>query len=120
MNHQDIFTKAYLSLASQGFKKSVNTHDHCMYRAPNGLKCAIGHLIPDELYHPGLEERTPYGEFLTLFTVALGIDVHLTDSDGYWLCRLQSCHDHSKNPEHLKRTLVDFAREYGLETPPHV
>lgn len=26
-----------------------------MYRGPNGVKCAVGHLIPDEHYSPKLE-----------------------------------------------------------------
>lgn len=24
--------------------------DTCRYRGPNGLKCAVGHIIPDEIY----------------------------------------------------------------------
>jgi hypothetical protein len=29
--------------------------DKCLYRTDDGLKCAIGALIPDELYQPGFE-----------------------------------------------------------------
>ena len=38
-------------------RKSVDAHPHviqCMYRF-EGLKCAIGALIPDDLYNPGME-----------------------------------------------------------------
>lgn len=27
----------------------------CMYRGPDGNKCGIGHLFPDEIYHKSLE-----------------------------------------------------------------
>lgn len=27
----------------------------CMYRAPNGNKCVVGAMLPDELYHPSME-----------------------------------------------------------------
>lgn len=30
----------------------------CMYRAPNGSKCAVGCQIPDELYDPEMEGTT--------------------------------------------------------------
>lgn len=29
----------------------------CMYRGPNGTKCAFGHFIPDDAYAPGMEGR---------------------------------------------------------------
>lgn len=35
----------------------------CQYRGPNGTKCAIGHLIPDEMYDPVFESKS--GEYLT-------------------------------------------------------
>jgi len=30
----------------------------CLYRGPNGLKCAIGHLIPDSTYTSCIEDKT--------------------------------------------------------------
>lgn len=43
-------------LLKQG-RRSVNpkNDDACMYRGDNGLKCAAGFLIPDELYDRSLE-----------------------------------------------------------------
>jgi len=29
----------------------------CLYRAPNGNKCAFGLLIPDDKYHPRMEKE---------------------------------------------------------------
>ena len=54
MNRQEVFDKIYLHLIEQG-RKSVNSDGRCQYRYPDGDKCAIGCLIPDELYTPELE-----------------------------------------------------------------
>jgi hypothetical protein len=36
----------------------LNTfHNKCLYRHPNGLKCFIGELIPDEMYEPEMENK---------------------------------------------------------------
>lgn len=49
MNKQEIFDKVYTELSKQGVP-SVDPYGNCLYRGPNGTKCAVGHLIPDELY----------------------------------------------------------------------
>jgi len=50
---QEIFDRVACHLMAQGRRsqKSIG----CLYRAPNGDKCAIGCLISDENYSPGLE-----------------------------------------------------------------
>lgn len=47
---QEAFDKACQSVIKQGCKSSESPIDGsiCLYRGPNGLKCAIGHLINDE------------------------------------------------------------------------
>lgn len=36
----------------------------CVYRSPDGLKCAVGCLIPDELYDPAIEGvLIQYGDY---------------------------------------------------------
>jgi hypothetical protein len=57
MNAQEIFDKVVTHLRTQG-KQAKNTSDDCVYRRPNGLMCAVGCLIPDELYDPALEGAT--------------------------------------------------------------
>lgn len=51
---QEAFDKAVAGLRAQNYERSF-AHGMCLYRAPGGNKCAVGHLIPDELYFPGLE-----------------------------------------------------------------
>jgi len=38
-------------------KKCVNDRGLCLYRNEQGLKCAAGCLIPDDLYNPDLEHE---------------------------------------------------------------
>lgn len=50
---QDVFDEVALHLLRQGQKSA--SEGICYYRGPDGLKCAAGFLIPDELYHESFE-----------------------------------------------------------------
>lgn len=59
---QKLFSMSVRGLAAQGWKQAVDMvrrHGQekasCVLRAPDGTKCAIGHLISDEVYKPQLE-----------------------------------------------------------------
>lgn len=54
MTNQEIFDKVATHLLSQG-KRSALGGVGCAYRGDGGLQCAIGCLIPDELYRYELE-----------------------------------------------------------------
>ena len=61
MNEQETFDNVALHLLKQG-KKAVGSYDGssysetvCKYRSKDGLKCAVGCLIPDEMYDPLME-----------------------------------------------------------------
>ena len=62
MDSQEIFDKVVDHLRKQGHR-SVDEYGSCMYRAPNGDMCAVGCLIPDNLYRPVIEgiEAGPEG-----------------------------------------------------------
>lgn len=53
MTHQEVFNKVYLAIIAQGEPSSDGKN--CLYRGPNGLKCAAGHLVPDDKYDPDWE-----------------------------------------------------------------
>lgn len=53
---QQVYDAVAKALLKQG-KPSVDEQNHCQYRGPNGLKCAAGHLIPDRLYNPTIENK---------------------------------------------------------------
>lgn len=64
MEAQEIFDTVAKHLFAQGTRAMADPDCHsgqCLYRGPNGSKCAVGVLIPDKLYHKGMEMRTING-----------------------------------------------------------
>lgn len=60
MNNREVFEKVKAHLLTQGKRSMGPRNDEtntirCAYRGDNGAMCAIGCLIPDELYSPTLE-----------------------------------------------------------------
>lgn len=62
MNKVEIIEFVKNKLLAQGCKSmgwvEEKDMDDCKYRSENG-KCAVGHLIPDNLYHPSMESVFP-------------------------------------------------------------
>lgn len=56
MTPQELINKVYSHLIKQGGPSQNN--GSCAYRAPDGRQCAIGCLIPDELYSPEMEHNS--------------------------------------------------------------
>ena len=53
---QSLFDQMLTGLAKQGWRQSYfHNGKGCCYRGPEGLKCAVGHLIPDSLYEPEMD-----------------------------------------------------------------
>ena len=57
MTNQEAFTTMVQHLRKQGCKSQDEQHQTCLYRGPNGLKCAVGALIPDEEYREEWDEK---------------------------------------------------------------
>lgn len=55
MTNQEIFNKVVSHLRAQGIKSKDATG--CLYRGPNGTKCAAGCLIEDSEYDPEMERQ---------------------------------------------------------------
>ena len=53
MTPQEIFDKVARHMLTQKCKAMVE--GNCMYRTPEGLRCAAGCLIPDDKYRPDME-----------------------------------------------------------------
>jgi hypothetical protein len=91
---------------------SVNDDGHCLYRGPNGTKCAIGCLIPDDIYTRGMENVRV--EFL-------GFEFDCSKTQ-YVCMAMQKVHDESKYITYYNRYLnariMKVARKYDLEFNP--
>lgn len=83
-------------------------NNSCRYRGDNGTKCAIGFLIPDEIYTPQLEEYTDATELIAglKFTRLKDIMYDLLDD-------LQCLHDSGTEP--WREGLLDIALEYSCQ-----
>lgn len=118
MTEQELFTTAVTGLlAQQAYSFDPDARDgqgSCLYRGPNGTKCAIGHLIPDHLYDESFEDRMAYSLSVAL---AAGIPYELTNFAG----ELQALHDDAARDRDPWPTFVTklqgFAETHGLEMP---
>lgn len=109
MNNQEAFDKVAKHLLTQR-AKAMKTPTVCAYRAADGKTCAVGCLIPDDLYYPAMEGsgvgavRMNFPEIRKFFE----------DVDNSMLSRLQSIHDHHEVS--LWRMGLDgVAKEFSLD-----
>lgn len=112
---QTVFHRVAQHLLAQG-KRSENNKG-CLYRGPDGLKCAIGVLIPDELYKRGLE-NTPADDPAVLEVLeeagVLTLGGPYTNRLVNLLRQLQLVHDDTQ-PENWPARLETIAKEYDIK-----
>lgn len=92
MDKQATFNKVVTALIAQGCRSSDGTR--CLYRGPNGTKCAIGLLVDDEHIYMLKEGPGISGQLDGTHGAALRqlLDV-ADDSDEEFLGCLQDMHD---------------------------
>lgn len=113
---QGVFDIVYRGLAQQRFERAVDPlTGSCRYRATNGHKCAVGHLIADRLYTPVLEGHTfnDSGAVADAVELSLGGPIDHLRRD---LTELQDIHDDG-DPDQLQENLIRFATRHGLTVP---
>lgn len=117
MNRQHIFDEVVVALVAQGRPSMGN--DSCMYRGPNGTRCAIGALIPEELYSIDMENRG-VASLLTGFPEVGRLLSVNNDDDEEFLQDLQNVHDNGRYEvetfigQFVERARI-FAHEYTLD-----
>lgn len=125
MNMQEAFDKIATHLATQG-KRSVKRKkfedevELCLYRSPDGLSCAVGCLIPDELYKEKLEGSRAWTIFDMPEFEKLGDYLMEGIETGYEMDRfvgfmgaMQGVHD--SETFDIKTELLDVAIQYRLD-----
>lgn len=113
MDQQQIYNIVKRHLLKQG-ARSQDTQEHCLYRGPRGLKCAIGALIKDEFYNPALEDKSAnQPEVLDALRRSFGLHPSQL-MDVFFLSDLQEIHDRV-NPSEWKDALSEFAVHRGLK-----
>ena len=110
MTAQELFDTVWTALVRQGCK-SADNDDACLYRGPNGTKCAAGHILTDA-------EVEQLGEGVTVqqWNVPSRLAPHLKLLKG-----LQQAHDAADELptwlDDFKRRAQKVAAEFELTVP---
>jgi hypothetical protein len=120
LTKKEIFDKVVAHLLTQQ-AQSKNHYGDCLYRSPDGLKCAVGCLIPDELYDKEIEGaavggcNAPILECANILREIL-LESGIPDEKGIWemLEDLQKIHDNA-NVDRWERALT-LARNKHINT----
>lgn len=110
MTKQEIYDKVKAHLLTQGKRSTkYGPSGICVYRNPDGLKCAVGALIDDEHYRPDIEclasGHEAVQEALKKSGVVGNVDL---------LSALQDIHDFEE-PSDWCAALETLARRRGLK-----
>jgi hypothetical protein len=115
MTRQEIFDKVVAHFAVQ--RVAAAEYGMCMYRTPDGRKCAIGALIPDEAYNPNCEAAPVSDLFIHHPKMMQASGLRSEDQD--LLSDLQVAHDDTATGDNflvdLSRAMRAIARKYGLD-----
>ena len=111
---QEIFDIVVLHLYRQGHP-AYDQKEGCLYRAPNGDKCAVGVLIPDQVYDPGMEGKSVDNQNFS-FSKVLPKYIHQNID---LLLALQGVHDEWDDWKFsdIQPQLETIADEYNLTFP---
>ena len=115
--YQEWFDTAARGIISQGKpsmgRDPITENEECVYRSPDGCKCAIGWLIPDDKYDPSFERSS--------YTLASKISF-LTEKydDISFLGSLQLAHDNAAYTDNFLEYFIiymeELAHSYDLST----
>jgi len=112
---QQAFNIAYLGLKAQGFERAVSDKEQCQYRAPDGKRCAFGHLLSDKLYRSSFENKAAFAVINNLCDLNISHPFTFTDRGFY--DNLQEVHDNGYTPEVMEEGLKLFAKNNNLTIP---
>lgn len=106
---QELYSTVRQHLLRQGRRSTTTTNGmtRCVYRGIEGTQCAIGCLIPDDLYSPELEGCSAHTDRIMRAASLSPEQKGLADD-------LQNCHDFVE-PEHWEVRLNELAAGYALE-----
>lgn len=121
MNKQELFQQSVTKLFNQGkpsIRNDIRNLDGgpaCAYRGGNGLKCAIGHLIPDENYDQKMEAKS-IDALLKEWPILADLFKITSSEDQDFLFKLQKeLHDYIANDNDFKKSLLISARKLATD-----
>lgn len=117
---QEVFNKATAAVIAQGVRSSNGDEAGatCLYRGPNGIKCAVGHLLSDEQMRKyEVANAAGAGSFTDSLLQEIAPDTDL-DTLRSFLDALQGAHDSASGScfvETFKRNANAVAKLYDLD-----
>ena len=116
---QMLFDKMWRGLKGQDWQQSIDErNDLCAYRGANGLKCAVGHCIPDDVYEPDMEGKGPT-QLAEMFHRVIEAMPCLADEDiSFFLTIAQNYHDIQNGD--MEQRFRKLAADHGLTIPGEV
>lgn len=115
MNRQELFDKAVQGIRDQGCL-SKTEFGGCYYRHPDNpaVRCAVGHLIPDEIYVPDMDQGSYGSAFDFSFTSRFSQLPASLVAEQDFLLSLQSAHDDSHDVSDFLSKAKTLADRYHL------
>lgn len=114
MNKQEVFNKVVTHLRTQGVPAKRGCGD-CAYRSADGLMCAVGCLIPANMYDSNMEGQL-VAELIDNFPeVAEALEIEDIEDEGF-LRQLQFLHD-QVNPVKWEEAWQKIAKQFNLQMP---
>jgi len=93
-NNQDAFDKVLKAIRKQNYVQSQDPlTETCVYRGPNSVRCAAGHLIPNSLYRKEMEGKNISSLISSLIRNNPEIAYYFGNISINLLQSLQSAHD---------------------------
>ncbi len=105
---QELYDFVVAAIVKQG-RPSVGDNDRCLYRGPDGLKCAAGHVIPDSMYSKKMESLD-VGRLSELNLIPESLFPHKK-----LLKNLQEDHDEGYPQEGFVDRFLSFSKQTALE-----
>lgn len=117
MDGQRVFNDVARHLITQG-KRASDVNGTCFYRGPEGTRCAIGGIMPDDIYDPSMEGKAVFAPELKPFHWFIGAQgKDRFSSDLNFLASLQQIHDSDRSwVMGVARELQDSADRHNLNT----
>jgi hypothetical protein len=106
---QELYDYIVEAIVKQG-RPSVGDNDRCLYRGPDGLKCAAGHVIPDSMYSPVIMENAGVVTIHNQSGLPKSLIPHVD-----LMCYLQNAHDGNSQRVDFLRGFLSSAKNTADE-----
>lgn len=118
MNAQEVFNRNWEVFVVQGYGRSRNYSNVCVYVTKNHPGCAVGCCLTDEMKAQIIQQNVNDRGIDRLFKALPYIEEYF-DTSRDFLVAMQDWHDGNVDgdPEHAAKGLKQLANDWGLEVP---